>query len=121
REPLQRRLAVLDDLAQHAERQESALAPFLFEDDLGKRHRGEILTGVVLEDLHFLARFDPATNLLERDVPALARVVQLAVPVALDEPGHQFLAAPIARMTVSYHSSARGYKCPKLTPREAPR
>src|SRR5204862_503480 len=40
-EPLQRRLPVLDDLAQHPERQETALASFLFEDDLGERHGGQ--------------------------------------------------------------------------------
>ena len=114
---------MLDDLAQHPERQETALASFLFEDDLRERHGGQILARVVLEDLHLLARLDPAADLLERDVAALARVVQLAIPVALDEPGHQFLGAPaaaIARMVVRYHSSARGYKRPTLTPREAP-
>src|SRR5437667_227354 len=63
-EPLQRRLPVLDDLAQHPERQETALASFLFEDDLGERHGGQILARVVLEDLHLLARFDPAADLL---------------------------------------------------------
>src|ERR1041384_4885084 len=75
RDALERGLAVLDDLAQHAQGEETALLPLLLEDDLRERHRGEILAGVVLEDLDVLAGLHPAADLLERDVAALARVV----------------------------------------------
>ena len=85
---LQRRLAVLDDVAQHREREEAALATLLLEDDLRERDGRQILARVVLEDLHVLAGLHPATDLVEGDVAALARVVELAVPVALDETAH---------------------------------
>src|SRR5262245_51607195 len=53
-EPLERGLAVLDDLAQHAEREEPALPALLLQDDLGERDGGQVLAGIVLEDLHVL-------------------------------------------------------------------
>src|SRR5206468_5249509 len=84
-EPLQCRLAVLDDLAQHAQRQEPALPPLLLEDDLREGDGGQVLAGVVLEDLHVLAGLYPAPDLVERHVAALARVVELAIAIALDE------------------------------------
>src|SRR5947208_217533 len=92
-EPLQCRLAVLDDLAQHAQRQEPALPPLLLEDDLRKGDGGQVLAGVVLEDLHVLASLHPAPDLVERHVAALARVVELAVAVAFDESAHRPLPA----------------------------
>src|SRR6185369_8932734 len=111
RDALQRRTAVLDDLAQHGEREEAALSPLLLEYDLRERDRGEVLTAVVLDDLDVLARLHPATDFVERDVAALARVVQLAVAVPLDEPAH---------WGVGYHSFARAYnpECTSLTPAE---
>src|SRR3989449_5347801 len=88
-EPLQRRLAVLDDLAQHAQRQKPALPPLLLEDDLREGDGGQVLAGVVLEDLHVLAGLYPAPDLVERHVAALARVVELAIAIALDESAHR--------------------------------
>src|SRR5439155_22036917 len=81
--------AVLDDLAQHAKRQRPALPPLLLEDDLREGDGGQVLAGVVLEDLHVLAGLYPAPDLVERHVAALARVVELAIAIALDESAHR--------------------------------
>ena len=59
---LERRLAVLDQLAQHAQREQPALLALLFEDDLRERDGGEILAGLVLEDLHLLAGSSPTAR-----------------------------------------------------------
>src|SRR5439155_529479 len=85
-EVLERRLAVADDVAQDRQGEETALSPFFLENDLRERDRGEIVAAVVLEDLHFLARLHPAPDLLERDVTALARIVELPISVPLHEP-----------------------------------
>src|SRR3989449_10185169 len=101
-ESLQRRLTVLDDLAQHAQRQEAALPPLLLEDDLREGDGGQVLPGVVLEDPHVLTGLHPAPDLVERHIAALARVVELAVAIALDESAHRSLSAitaPRARTT----------------------
>ena len=87
-ESLDRRLAVLDELAQHAQRQEPALPPLLLEDDLRKGDGRQVLAAVVLEDLHFLARLHPPADLVEGDVATLAGIVELTVAVAFDEPRH---------------------------------
>src|SRR5947207_59202 len=67
--------------------------PLLLEDDLRKGDGGQVLAGVVLEDLHVLASLHPAPDLVERHVAALARVVELAVAVAFDESAHRPLPA----------------------------
>src|SRR5919197_554987 len=101
-ESLQGRLAVLDDLAQHAQRQQPALPPLLLENDLREGDGGQVLAGVVLEDLHVLAGLHPTPDLVERHVTALARVVELAVAVALDESAHG--------SAFGYHTFARAHK-----------
>src|SRR5439155_25710135 len=83
---LERRLAVADDVAQNGKRQETALSPLLLEDDLREGDRRQIITAVVLEDLHLLARLHPAPDLLESDVTTLAGIVELPIPVPLYEP-----------------------------------
>src|SRR4029078_5944214 len=77
-------LAVLDQTAQHPEREQTALATLLLQDDLGKRHGGEVFAALVLEYLYFLAGLHPPGDLVEGDVTALTRVVQLPVAIPFD-------------------------------------
>src|ERR1700733_12264019 len=78
--------AALDDVSHRAERQEAALLFLFFEDDLRERDRREIFFGLVVDDLDVVALPDHLADLIERDVPAMLRVVELAVRVALDDP-----------------------------------
>src|SRR5439155_19699873 len=119
-EPLQCRLAVLDDLAQHAQREEPVVPPLLLEDDLREGDGGQVLAGVVLEDLHVLASLHPAPDLVERHVAALARVVELAVAVAFDESAHRSLpgiTAPRAGTTFDENLHCRPRSGPPMAPK----
>src|SRR2546430_17147392 len=69
-----------------AERHLGALL-LLLEDDLRQRHGGEIFLAAVVDDLHLGATLDHVGDLVEGDVAALHRVVELAVRVALDDFG----------------------------------
>src|SRR5438874_4027015 len=75
---------VADDLPQHAERHLRPLLLFL-EDDLRQRDRGQVFLGAVVDDLHLGAALDHLGDLVERDVPALDRVVELSVRIPLDD------------------------------------
>ena len=55
------------------------------EDNLRQRHRGEVFLRAVVDDLDLDALLHHLGDLVERDVPALDRVVELAVGVPLDD------------------------------------
>ena len=61
-------------------------ALLLFVNDLSERDFGEVRFGAVVDDLDFLAAANELGDAIERDVFAVARVVQLSVRVALDDP-----------------------------------
>ena len=65
-----------------------AMVALVLEDDLGERHRGQVLAGGHVDDRDLLARADQLFELLEGDVAALLRVVELAVRVPLDHVRH---------------------------------
>ena len=77
--------ALVDELLQRLERNRAAVRLLLLEDDLRERDLGQIVLRVVVDDLHFFAAADHLGDLQERDVPAVLRVVELAVRVALDD------------------------------------
>src|SRR5579884_1727144 len=67
------------------------LSLLLGGDDLGEHQRGDVATGVALDDLDVVALLDQPGDPLQRDVAAGPRVIQLAVGVLLDQvalPGH---------------------------------
>src|SRR6185312_2601146 len=78
--------AALDDVAHRAERQEAALLLLFFEDDLRERDGRQIFFRLVIDDLDVIAIANHLADLVERDVPAVLRIVELAVRVALDDP-----------------------------------
>ncbi len=55
-----------------------------------ERDRGQVFLGLVVDDLDVVAVADHLADLIERDVPAVLRVVELAIGVSLDDPrlGH---------------------------------
>ncbi len=84
--------AALDDVAHRAERQEAALLLLFLEDDLRQRDGRQIFLGLVVDDLDVVALPDHLADLIERDVPAVLRVVELAVRVTLDDPRFRHVA-----------------------------
>ena len=76
-------------LMQQLAGQESGAATPLLEDDLGEHLRGDVGAGAVVHHLHVLAGANPLRQLVERDVAAFFRVVELAALVALDQTVHR--------------------------------
>src|SRR5262245_9116557 len=95
-ELLDRVAARLDDVAQRRQREEARLL-LLLEDDLRERDGRQILLRIVVDDLDVLARADHVGDLLERDVAAALRVVELAVGVAFDDAGLGHLTPFVTR------------------------
>jgi hypothetical protein len=64
------------------------MVPLVLEDDLGQRHRGQVLAAGRVDDGDLLAGADHLFDLLEGHVPALLSIVELAVGVPLDHVRH---------------------------------
>src|SRR6185369_1531601 len=79
--------AALDDVAHRVEREEGALLLLFLEDDLRERDRRQIFFCFVVYDFYVIAIPDHLADLIERDVPAVLGIVELAIGVALDDPG----------------------------------
>jgi hypothetical protein len=79
---------VLDELVQERGGQRGAVIPLVLQDDLREGDRREVLAGRHVHDRDLPARPDQLFELLERDVTALLRVVELAIRVALDDVRH---------------------------------
>src|SRR5690348_3508139 len=75
--------ALLDDLAQPGERQ-ARCRLLLLENDLSQRRGGQVRLRGVVDDANVVSGADHCRDVLEGDVAALPRVVQLAVRVAFD-------------------------------------
>src|SRR5262245_7360707 len=87
---LDARLALLDDPAQHRNRQQAAAALLLLllGDDLAEDESGEIGSGVVVDHAYIFSASNQCRDAVESDVGAVLRVVQLAVAVTLDQANH---------------------------------
>jgi len=83
---VERVAAALDQVAQHGAGHAPARALGV-DQDLRKRHRGDVLAALVVDHADGLAGLDQLGDALERDVATRCRVVELAVRVALDEDG----------------------------------
>src|SRR6185369_992569 len=87
--------AFLHQLIKHGESwqdfggEAGASRALVLEDDLGERDRGEVFTGGGVHDGDLSPRPDHLLDLFEGDVPALLRVVELSVGVALDDVRHR--------------------------------
>ena len=81
---LKRRATGLDELSHRTQGDEVLLTLLFLEDDLRERDRGQVFFASVVEHLDFFALTDHQRDLLQGDVLAALRVVQLAVTVALD-------------------------------------
>src|SRR5262249_36423044 len=79
--------AALDDVAHRGKREEAALLLFLLEDDLRQGDRGEVLFGLVVDDLDVVAIANHLGDLVERYISAVLGVVQFSVRISLDDPG----------------------------------
>ena len=76
----------LGEVAQRTGGQEAVLLFLCLADDLRQGDRGEVLFGLVVGDLDVVAVADHRADLIERDVPAVLRIVELSVRVTLDDP-----------------------------------
>ena len=77
--------ALVDEIAKRAERHRPRLRFQLFGDDQRQRDLGLVFLGRVVDDLHVFACPHHVGDLQQRDVPAIARIVELAVRVPLDD------------------------------------
>jgi predicted dithiol-disulfide oxidoreductase (DUF899 family) len=82
--------AALEQLGEQVARDRATVALGV-DQDLRERHRGDVLAALVVDHLHLLVGFEEVGDALERDVAAGLGVVELAVRVALDQDGHDFL------------------------------
>src|SRR5258708_12569986 len=79
---------MLDELVQEPGGQRRAMVPLVLEDDLREGDRGEILPGRDVHDRDLPPGPDQLLELLQRDVAALLRIVELPIGVALDDVLH---------------------------------
>src|SRR5262249_3414922 len=87
------RLAVLDELMPAPRRPARPPCALVFQDDLGQRDGGQILARSGVDDRDLPAAANHLLDLLEGDVPALLRVVELPVRVAFDDVRHRVTAS----------------------------
>src|SRR4029450_4060493 len=90
-------LPVLDELVEEGGGQRGAVVALVLEDDLGERHRGQILAGGDVHHRDLLARANELLELFQRDVAALLRIVELAIGVSLDHVRHGASLTPRVR------------------------
>ena len=74
-----------DDRLEHLGAQDRPPELLLLGDHLQQDVAGDVVAGLVLDDPDLLALDDQAADVVERDVPALRRVVQATVRVLLDQ------------------------------------
>ncbi len=82
--------ALVDEVAQRRHRDRPRLRLQFLGNDEGEGDLGLVLFGCVVDDLHVFAGANHASDLQERDVLAVARIVELAVRVTLDDASSAF-------------------------------
>src|SRR6266850_2524084 len=108
-------LAVLDELMEERGGQARAARALVLEDDLRERDRGEVLAGPRVHHGDLATAADHLLDLLEGDVPALLRVVELTVGVPLDDVRHR---AAILTPRVNGHKNRRRVRLTLLEHRQ---
>src|SRR5678815_3407943 len=114
------RLAVLDELVEEGGGQRGAAVPLVLENDLGERDRGQVFPRGHVHDRDLLARADELFELFERDVPALLRIVELAVRVTLDHVRHGERQSNTARHSRQGGQAVYGLRHTSLLGRNLP-